>query len=741
LALLRRAGAWGQRVGFARRAALVVGLAALLAGSATYLVISGTTPGAAPEADLLRSLLIVDFVLLLSLAGIVATRLVRLWAERRRNAAGSRLHARIVGLFTFVTIAPAIVIAVFTVLFFNQGLQSWFGDRVQTAVQQSLVVADAYLAEHRRTITADALAMAADLNRGMGALARNPQLLNAIVNTQAQIRALSEAIVVERGGQVLARAGLSLLMEFDRVPDWAMDRAQTGEVVVLTSEADDRVRALVRLEAYPGAYLFVGRLIDARVLDHVEKVRLATQEYQRLSAARSGIEITFAFVFLTVSLLLLLAAISFGLVIATRLATPITNLIAAAERVRQGDLDARVPDMAGFDELGRLSRAFNRMTRQIANQRSALLSASEQIDERRRFTEAVLAGVSAGVIGIGPDGRVDLVNPSGCKLLGIKPDDAIGQGLDLVVPEFRALVEDARLTILGSHAQVNLMRDGRMRNLAVSATQERGGGGVAGFVVTFDDITDLVSAQRQAAWADIARRIAHEIKNPLTPIQLSAERLRRKYGREITSDPEVFQRCTDTIIRQVGDIGRMVDEFSAFARMPAPVFADEVLQELAQQGVFAQQMADTGVTYRIEADPDPIHVRCDRRQVAQVFTNLLKNAAEAIEARRELDPDAPAGLILVRLSIDAGRAVIEVIDNGKGLPAEDRHRLAEPYVTTRMKGTGLGLAIVKKIVEEHSGQMILDDAESGGAVVRFTLPLSGKGAEEGMIEVANDKVA
>lgn len=741
MSLLRRLGAWGQRVGFARRAALVVGLAALLAGTATYLVISGTAPGAAPEADLLRSLLIVDFVLLLSLAGIVATRLVRLWAERRRNAAGSRLHARIVGLFTFVTIAPAIVIAVFTVLFFNQGLQSWFGDRVQTAVQQSLVVADAYLAEHRRTITADALAMAADLNRGMTAFARNPQLLNAIVNTQAQVRALSEAMVVERGGLVLARAGLSLLMEFDRVPDWALDRAQTGEVVVLTSEGDDRVRALVRLESYPGAYLFVGRLIDARVLDHVEKVRLATQEYQRLSAARSGIEITFAFVFLTVSLLLLLAAITFGLVIATRLATPITNLIAAAERVRQGDLDARVPDMAGFDELGRLSRAFNRMTRQIANQRSALLSASEQIDERRRFTEAVLAGVSAGVVGIGADGRVDLVNPSGCRLLGIKPDDAVGQMLDQVVPEFRDLVEDARLTIIGSHAQVNLMRDGRMRNLAVSATRERGSGGDAGFVVTFDDITDLVSAQRQSAWADIARRIAHEIKNPLTPIQLSAERLRRKYSREITSDPEVFQRCTDTIIRQVGDIGRMVDEFSSFARMPAPVFAEETLQELAQQGVFAQQMADTGIAYRVESEPEPLRVRCDRRQVAQVFTNLLKNAAEAIEARREQDPEAPAGVVVVRLSQQSGRAVIEITDNGKGLPQEDRHRLTEPYVTTRMKGTGLGLAIVKKIVEEHSGQMVLDDAVGGGAIVRFTLPLSGASSGEGVVEAANDKVA
>ncbi|WP_119422593.1 sensor histidine kinase NtrY-like [Desertibaculum subflavum] len=744
LALAQALMAWARRVGLLRKAAVACGIAALLAGVATYFVLSGTAP-AVPDPDLLRLLLLLDFFLLLILVAFVATRLVRLWSERRANAAGSRLHARIVGLFTFVTVTPTIVIAVFSAIFFDRGLQSWFSDQVRTAVQQSNVVAEAYIAEHRRTITADVLAMATDLNRAVSVYARDPQLFSALVGTQARVRALPEAMVVDRGGNILARSGLAFLMEFERVPDWAFDRAQTGEVVVLTSGSDDRVRALVRLDSVVGAYLYVGRFIDSRVLDHVERVRLAASGYQRLAAARSGIEITFAMVFVLVSVLLLLASVTFGLAIATRLATPIIQLINAAQRVGSGDLSARVRDSEGNDELARLSRAFNRMTGQIETQRDALVSANAQIDERRRFTEAVLSGVSAGVIGVDADGRIELVNPSACRMLALSADAVTGRMLDEAVPEFTELAEMAYAAGGGRQAQVNVVRDGATRNLVVNATMERGEATTAGIVFTFDDMTQLVAAQRQAAWADVARRIAHEIKNPLTPIQLSAERLKRKYAKEISSDPEVFHRCTETIIRQVGDIGRMVDEFSAFARMPAPSFAPENLLDLVRQGVFPQQMALPEIAYRIEAPDEPLVVRCDRRQIAQVLTNLLKNAAEAIDARRERDPDAPKGEIRLRLSRDGARAVVEIIDNGKGLPVEDRHRLTEPYVTTRTKGTGLGLAIVKKIVEEHAGQISLGDAEGGGAVVRFTLPLVADATTApergGETAVAQDKVA
>jgi two-component system nitrogen regulation sensor histidine kinase NtrY len=443
-------------------------------------------------------------------------------------------------------------------------------------------------------------------------------------------------------------------------------------------------------------------------------------------------------IFLLVALLVLLAAVLAGLWIATRMAAPIGDLVTAAERVREGDLGARVREGTSDDEIGTLARAFNRMTSQLASQRNALVEANRQLDQRRRFTETVLSGVTAGVVGVGPDGIITLPNRSACQHLEQGPDELVGRPFVEAVPEMGPLLSEA--TVRGdrvAQGQVNLARGGRVRNLLVRVVAERTGTELKGFVVTFDDITDLVSAQRTAAWADVARRIAHEIKNPLTPIQLSAERLRRKYLKEISTDPDVFTQCTDTIIRQVGDIGRMVDEFSSFARMPAAVFRDEDMVELARQAIFLQQVGNPDVTYTSELPEGPVVARCDGRQVAQALTNLLKNAKEAIEGReRAGDAELPRGHIVLALEAARDHVAIRVRDNGKGLPHEHRDRLTEPYVTTRTKGTGLGLAIVNKVMEEHGGVLSLTDAPEGGAEVSLLFPYRPKAADGDADEAA-----
>ncbi|HYM04642.1 MAG TPA: PAS domain-containing sensor histidine kinase [Stellaceae bacterium] len=710
---------WSRRVDVGRKVAVGITLLAIASGILTYLALTGAEPlGRNPM--LVRILIRVDLVLLLPLVAVVAAGVVRIWAERRAGAAGSRMHTRIVALFSIVAVAPAIVVAAFSALFINLALETWFSEPISTAVEESVAVAEAYIGEHRKTIQADVLAMAADLNRDALRLASDPALLNQVMNTETRLRSLSEAMLFDRTGRVLARAGLDFATEVDRVPQAAIDKASQGEVVILTENDNDRVRALVRLDNFLGTYLYVGRFLEPKVLSHLERTREAASEYRQLESQRSGVEITFAVIFIVLSLLVLLSAISFGLAIATRLVKPISGMIDAAERVRAGDLSARVAERPVEDEMNTLGRAFNRMTAQLESQRTDLVEANQQLDQRRRFTEAVLAGVSAGVVGVDRDGRINLPNPSAIRLLGTTADKLIGKPFVEAVPEMAELFIGARdRPDRPVQAQINIMRGARARNLLVGVVTETAEDGVRGYVITFDDITELVSAQRTAAWADVARRIAHEIKNPLTPIQLSAERLRRKYMKEIATDPEVFSKCTETIIRQVGDIGRMVDEFSSFARLPAPVFRDENLTELVRQALFLQQVGHPEIDYVFSQPDAPVPLRCDGRQIAQVLTNLLQNAADAIEGRRATDTEAPKGRIEVQLRDHSGEIDVDVIDNGRGLPVEHRERLTEPYVTTRLKGTGLGLAIVKKIMEEHGGALTLEDADGGGARIRL----------------------
>ncbi len=711
---------WARSLHLGRVLAVSLSVAAVISVSGTFAAIRGIPPfGSAPGQVLLW--LYADLIVLLVLAAVIGWRVVALWVERRRGSAGSQLHVRLVRLFGLVSVVPAIIVAIASVIFFNFGLQSWLSGQVRTALEQSVAVAKAYLYEHKQNIRADVLAMAKDLNRNAIALENSPTLFGRVVNFQSSVRELSEAVVFDGSGEVLARTEFSYLLEIDPIPPDALDRARKGEVAIMTSVDEDRVRALVRLDGFLDRYLYVGRVIDPKVLAHTTKTRGAVERFERLEFRRADMQISFAMVYAGLALVLLLASSWVGLLMASQLSRPLSALIAATERVRSGDLTARVPDLTAPDEFGSLSRAFNRMTNDLQENRRELLEANRQMDDRRRFTEAVLEGISAGVIGLDENGVINLPNRSAGDFLGIDPDKMIGRPLVEIVPEISDLLQQAQVQ-RGDRpveAELKLQRAKETLTLLVRIVVEREQQDISGYVITFDDVSDLVVAQRKAAWADVARRIAHEIRNPLTPIQLSAERLKRKYLTEITSDRETFITCTDTIVRHVGDIGRMVDEFSNFARVPKPVIRVENISDLCRQAVFLQRNSGRNVEIVTELPKGTVYFRCDGRQMVQALTNLLLNSTDAIEGRE--GENLPPGRIMVRLIQEEDRVTIEVEDNGRGLPGEARERLTEPYFTTRKKGTGLGLAIVKKIMEDHNGQLILDDAPNGGARARLVL--------------------
>ena len=729
MGLTRRVRSWAGRIGLWRKAAIVLAAAALASGVATYLALTGAPPFG-PDPNAVLSLLNLDLVLLLTLGALIVKRLFEVWAERRRGLAGSRLQVRLVVLFSLIAVLPTIIVAVFSYLFFSYGVESWFSDRVKTAITESVKVAEAYLREHQQAIKADILAMANDLNRDAVALQLNPERLSRVVSAQAALRGLTEALVFDSHGQVLAQSSLSFALGFEPVPQEAIQIANAGDVAIMTSDHDDRVRALVRLDQFGKVYLYVARYIEPRVIAHMEETQRAAAQYERMEGQRSGFQITFALIFMMVAMLFLVAAVVMGIHFATGIVVPISRLVTAAERVSGGDLTARVPEGDKDDELASLVRAFNRMTRQIETQQGELKEANRQLDDRRRFNETVLAGVSAGVIGLDSLGRIHLPNRSASALLGVDLEQSIGQDLAQVAPEMAGLLDAAeRRPDRLAQSQVQVARGNGTRTLLVRIAAEADGPD-GGFVVTFDDITELVSAQRKAAWSDIARRIAHEIKNPLTPIQLSAERLRRKYLKEINKDPETFAICTDTIIRHVGDIGRMVDEFSSFARMPAAVLRPEDLVEIVRRAVVLQKTAHPEIAFTTVFPDHPVVVSCDSRLVGQAVVNIVKNGIEAIQARIAEHGADPPGRVHVSLIEAPGESAVIVEDNGKGLPTQDRERLTEPYVTTRAKGTGLGLAIVKKIMEDHEGELVLEDREPFGARVSLVFARGDRGGPD-----------
>lgn len=721
---------WAIRTRLRDKMIIALVIASVASGLATYGAMTQSPFfGDDPTTVMILSLLDLGFLVLLGT--VVSHRLYTIWKRRHRNIAGSKLQVRMISVFTLLAVAPAMLVAMFAAAFFYFGVETWFSNHVRTSLNESLEVAQAYLEEHKQVLRADALAMANDLNHQAPLLTRDPVRFNELVSTQAYLRNLTEVIIFDGSGKILARSGLTFALTFEPITDEMRARARQGDVVLLVSDNDDRVRALLRLDSFVDTYLFVGRPVEAKVLAHMATTQKAVSEYNQLEIKRSGLQITIGLIFVVVALLLLLAAVWFGVNFAMRLTRPIGDLISAADRVRGGDLSARVNETSSGsdDELELLARAFNRMTSQLEAQRTDLIDANRQLDFRRRFSEAVLSGVSAGVIGLDQRGNINLMNASAADFFGIDDTSLFtGQPLAALSPEIHELIEQGAQSKMG---QVEIRRPNQpTRTILVRVSSELAEAETKGYVVTFDDVSDLLSAQRKAAWADVARRIAHEIKNPLTPIQLSAERLRRKYSKEITTDPEVFLTCTDTIVRHVDDIGRMVDEFSAFARMPSPVMKEHELKDVCRQTLFLQSSSRGDITYTQAVPPDACIAECDARQIAQALTNLLKNAAEAIDARHPpLEGFLPKGKIHMRLEADENAVTLAVEDNGKGLPVEERNNLTEPYVTTRKKGTGLGLAIVKKIMEDHHGRLVLEDRPGCGAIVSLVWPLHQPKAE------------
>ena len=687
--------------------ACAVGVA-LLSATATFLVLAGLTP-IAPVHEIVVGLLLGNVVTGLLLLGIIGREVWKVVQARRRGRAGSRLHVQIVGLFAVIAAVPTVLVSVVASTTLDRGLDRFFSTRTRAMIEQSMIVANAYVSEHAEAIRGDLLAMAYDLGRAKSVFDTDRDQFQKIVTAQAAGRNLSAALLLKSDGSTVENVGATLDKKVVLpTPDLLAEVTETDPRVALIPE-DNHLAAVVKLRGYDNTYLYGARILDPRVVQQLRATQESVGDFANLEARRLGIQIAFGLMFAVIALIVLLSSAWIGLDFANRLVAPIRRLIGAANVVSTGNLDIQVPVRRSEGDLARLGETFNKMTQELRTQHEDIVRARDLIDSRRRFTEAVLAGASAGVIGVNADGHVSIVNRSAERLTGRSEAEVLGLPLAQVAPELAEIFETARS---GNQRliqrQLAMTRDGHERNYSVRVTSEQATEAEHGYVITIDDITELVLAQRSSAWADIARRIAHEIKNPLTPIQLSAERLRRKYGKTIADDPAVFEQCTETIVRQVDDIKRMVDEFSRFARMPKAVLADEDVADTVRQVVFLLRVAHPDIDFDVELKTETMPARFDRRLISQALTNIIKNATEAIGA---VPPGGlERGRIAVRAHRDGKDVVIDVIDNGIGLPKENRARLLEPYVTTREKGTGLGLAIVGRILEEHGGRIELRDA-------------------------------
>src|SRR5471032_3029936 len=704
---------------------IAVGLA-LLSAFVTFIVLADFTP-ISPTHNVVVTLLLVNATTVLLLLGVILREVWQVVQARRTGRAAARLHVRIVGLFSIIAAAPAILVAIVASVTLDRSLDRLFSTRTRAAIENSLVVADAYMGNHVQIVRSDILLLAIDISRGQPIFEKDREQLRQFLTFQASVRGLAAAVVLDANLNVIARADLATTQIFALPPHDALPHiGEKDPQIVLLPDANYEA-AVIKLERYDGYYLYVTRLLDPRVVPLLQATRESVTNYAAIESLRVGVQVAFALVFIVIALIVLLSAVWIGLNFANRLVAPIRRLIGAANLVSTGNLYVRVPVRPSEGDLGQLGETFNRMTQELRTQRDDIVRARDLIDSRRRFTEAVLAGASAGVIGVDGKGCVSILNRSAEKLINRTETDALGRPLVEVFPELADIMAAAQAGA-GTQDQVTISRAGRERNLSVRVTSEQSAESDHGYVVTLDDITALVSAQRTSAWADVARRIAHEIKNPLTPIQLSAERLRRKYGKLIDDKDGVFAQCTDTIVRQVDDIRRMVDEFSRFARMPKPVIAADDVADTVRQSAFLLRVGHADIDIDVEIAEDPMLARFDRRLISQALTNIIKNATEAIAA---VPPDELGkGKIQVSAARDGGNIVIDVVDNGIGLPKENRNRLLEPYVTTREKGTGLGLAIVGRIVEDHGGTIELrDTAEkvSGkrGAWVRVIFAATG----------------
>lgn len=711
-------------------------VAALVSAFVTFLILTGLTP-IIPRNEVVAVALLANLVLIVAMLVVISQQVIGLMRAWREKQAGARLHVRIVALFSLIAALPAILLAVGATVSFSRSLDSWFSDRIRTIIDKSVDVARTYVDEHGRVIRTDAVNMARDLSAIATSGAGPIDELRAAILSQAGLRELPAAYLIDAEGRPVLRALEDKRLPFKQPTAAAMKEAREGLIPLSMSQEDNRISAIARLETPRERYIYVSRSLDPAVIKHLQRTEQNAAEYTALRRTRGGLKWAHGLMYLTISMTGLLAAIWTGMWFATRFVAPIRRLIAAAQEVSTGNLAVSLPEKRGEGDLRRLSQTFNTMTSELMSQRQSLIDTNEQLQDRRRFMEAVLSGVTAGVIGLDADDRITLVSRAAAGMIGAAEAELVGQPLSLVIPEFKEVLDDAETSAIKPRAQHEISRtvNGEERTFAVRVTREGSGDSDVGSVVTFDDITELVRAQRSSAWADVARRMAHEIKNPLTPIQLSAERIRRKYGKVIESDRETFDRLTETIERQAGHIKGMVDEFAAFARMPKPEMALHDLRDTVLEPVVLFREAHPDVTFAAELPDTAVRSSFDRRLISQALTNLVKNATESVEAAGKepgLKPDGYQGKVTTRMRLEDGCVAIEVIDNGLGLPKQQRARLLEPYITTKgNKGTGLGLAMVQKITEQHGGTLALEDApqsddptDGTGAMIRIRLPLS-----------------
>src|SRR5579883_2196866 len=688
-------------------------VAALALSIFTFVVFAGFTP-VIPTPPVVLAIFSGNALIIAVLLALIALETRKVIAARRAGRAGARLHSRVVALFSLVAAVPALVTAVVATVSLERVLNPVFMEDIRSFIGRTIEATRLYRESQCRSLLRDAELTASDLSQSANLFQTDRNLFHSYLNSRAKFLNFSVALILKPNGEIEDHASDSDPTQVAKPAAQDFEDAKKNAALCLLL-ADGKV--FIALRAIPGiddSYLYVGRPIDPFSESFSHDAAEVVTTYDRFDTHRRNIELGFGIMFVLLALTMLLAAIWLGLAFANQLVAPIRRLIRAADEVASGNLYVQVPTRRAEGDLGHLGATFNKMTQELSQQQNRLIAANALNDERRAFIEAVLAGVPAGVIGVDHDGVIRVRNAAADRLLApLAPNDLAGVKLESLLPDVGPILKEARESRMRLHqGQAKLQRDGRERvlNVRVTSNPQRPDQGA---VVTLDDISDLITAQRTAAWADVARRIAHEIKNPLTPIQLSAERLKRKYLKEIRNDPDTFTICTETIIRHVGDIGRMVDEFSSFARMPAPTIKEEDLVEIVRQAVFLQRTATPEIRFEVDV-PNAAQLACDARQVSQALVNLLKNAAESIQAR---DAGAEPGHIAVRLVEAAGQTALVVEDNGRGLPQEGRERLAEPYVTTRTKGTGLGLAIVKKIMEDHGGELMLEDREGGGARV------------------------
>jgi two-component system nitrogen regulation sensor histidine kinase NtrY len=716
-----------------RTLGLVIVLLSVFVSSASFLIMIGATD-IEPTPEVWTIIWIVNGLLVLLVVALVLTETTLLIQARLRGEAGASLQTRMVTMFAMVAAVPAALVAVVATISLNQGLDQWFSERTRTMVESSRLVARSYMLEHAQVLRDDIIWVATELEQARGTFETDRVKYQNILTALAVTRSLPFTSLISHDGDTLMRAQINAPGVAPRVPEGLTDGVEEGVPTQIAPGRTNLVGSVVKLRGYDDTYLFVARPVDPEVLEFMRLTDENITEYREYESSRLVFQITFTLMYVGFALVLLLAALWIGIALANRFVDPIRNLMVASNRVSEGDLDVQIPVREGRGDLRDLLSRFNTMTQQLKTQREELVAANETNDKRRQFTEAVVEGVSAGIVGLDPYGAITLVNARAAEMVGRDEISLVGEQITDVIPALAPVIERAKSARRGQiRDQIEIGSGPDYRTYQVQLTREGSMTESKGYVVTLDDITDLLSAQRTGAWADVARRIAHEIKNPLTPIQLSAERLRRRYASKLQDDFEVFDKCINTIVRQVGDIGRMVDEFSSFARMPEAKLERGDLSDSIRQAVFLESVRLPEVAIKVDLPEQPIIAWFDNRLISQVLTNLVKNAVEAIEGAGLEAIKNPQ--IVVSAAIENGQVRVSVSDNGKGWPKENRNRLLEPYITTREKGTGLGLAIVAKIIEQHGGKVELADAEPDadnrvGAAFVFRMPLRNTAEEE-----------